>query len=322
MMISFVIPCYRSEKNITSVVNEIKETVTKRSGCKYEIIAVNDQSPDNVYSVLKSLAAADKQVKVIDLSKNMGKHAALMAGFRHACGDYIAICDDDGQCPIEHLWELIDAVDEGYDAAMANYGVKAQSRFKNFGSRMNDWMMRTLLNKPRHIKFANFAVFRPFVVSEMLKYKNPYPYVNGLLLQATHKIKNVPMEERERLNGTGGYTFKKSFSLWMNGFTAFSVKPLRIATALGAVLALAGFAFGIYVIIRKLVHPNILAGYSSLFAAMLFIGGVIMLMMGLIGEYIGRIYISINNAPQYVVRETINIANHNLIPENRRNEKN
>lgn len=127
------------------------------------------------------------------------------------------------------------------------------------------------------------------------------------MLRTTSKIYNVEMEERERAAGVGHYTFIKSLKLWLNGFTAFSVKPLRISTVLGAICALIGFVFGTVTIINKLIHPEMQAGYSSTMAVLLFIGGMIMMMLGMIGEYIGRIYICINNSPQYVIRETVNI---------------
>ena len=140
----------------------------------------------------------------------------------------------------------------------------------------------------------------------MLKYQNPYPYVDGLFLRTTSKIVNVPMEERDRLYGTSGYTFIRSLKLWLNGFTAFSVKPLRIATAFGMLLSILGFFVALYTVFRKILNPEILAGYSSLMAVLLMIGGIIMMLLGLIGEYVGRIYISINNSPQYVIRNALN----------------
>lgn len=148
---------------------------------------------------------------------------------------------------------------------------------------------------------------RRFVCDELIRYRNAYPYIDGLFLRTTSNIVNVKMEERERLSGTTGYTFMKSLKLWVNGFTAFSVKPLRLATLLGFIVALLGFAFGIYIVVRKIMNPAMLIGYSSLMTVLLCIGGIVMLLLGVIGEYVGRIYISINNSPQYVIRETINL---------------
>lgn len=305
--ISFVIPCYRSEKIVSKVIAEIIEVVSQKSEYDYEIIAVNDCSPDKVMDVLRSQALENDKIKVLDFSRNMGKHAALMAGFRFCAGEFAVCIDDDLQCPMDAFWDLLEPLCNGYDVAIAKYGRKEQSGFKNFGSKMNALMMRVLLDKPKDLQFANFIAMKKFVVDEIVRCENPFPYINGLILKSTSKIANVPMQERARDSGTGGYTFLKSLSLWINGFTAFSVKPLRIATVIGVVCAMAGFLYGLYVIVRKLMIPTIPAGYSSIIAITLFIGGLLMLMLGLIGEYIGRIYISINNAPQYVIREKINL---------------
>lgn len=305
--LSFVIPCYCSEQTISVVLAEIKTWIQTNGISDYEIIAVNDHSPDQVDVVLETLACGDRHLKVIELTMNRGKHAAMMAGYRYTTGDIIVNLDDDGQCPLDKLSLLLDAIERGADIALAYYPQKKQSMFKNFGSRVNEWMAQILIGQPPKMQISNFSVLRRFVLNEIVRYQNPYPYMNGLFLRTTAHIVNVEMEERERASGTSGYTFRKSLSLWMNGFTAFSVKPLRIATIAGAFCALLGFLSGIWVIMRKLYHPDILAGYSSIVALLLFIGGIIMLMLGLIGEYIGRIYICINQSPQYVVRQTINI---------------
>jgi undecaprenyl-phosphate 4-deoxy-4-formamido-L-arabinose transferase len=305
--LSFVIPCYGSEKTIQAVVGEIRDWICANSSWGYEIIAVNDNSPDGVGSVLRGMAASDHRLKVIELAMNRGKHAAMMAGYRYATGDLIVNLDDDGQCPLDQLSLLLDAVSSGADIALAYYPQKKQSAFKNFGSKINEWMAQSLIGQPKKLQISNFSVIRRFVLEEIVRYKNPYPYMNGLFLRSTAHIVNVEMEERERAAGVSGYTFKKSLSLWLNGFTAFSVKPLRIATVIGALCAFLGFLFGFWVVVRKVCNPDILAGYSSMMALLLFIGGIIMLMLGLIGEYIGRIYICINQSPQYVIRQIINI---------------
>lgn len=305
--LSFVIPCYNSEPYIESVINEIISIVNKKNEYDYEIIAVNDCSPDNVVEVLKKLAKKNKKIKVIDLAKNRGKHAAMIAGYSLAQGEYIVNLDDDGQCPIENLWELLNPLKSGYDIAIASYRKKMQSNLKNFGSYINKIMANLLIEQPKNLNITNFSIIKRYVALEILKYDKPYPYMAGLFIRTTSKIINIQMDERERISGNTGYTLKRSLSLWLNGFTAFSVKPLRIATVMGFFIAMIGFIFGAYTIINKLLNPKILAGYSSIMAALLFIGGMIMSMLGLLGEYVGRIYICINNSPQYVIRETVNI---------------
>lgn len=170
-------------------------------------------------------------------------------------------------------------------------------------------MAEIVIGKPKDLIFTNFIALKRYIVEEIKKYKNPYPYLTGLLLRTTSDIVNVKMEERERIAGATNFTLKKMLHLWLNGFTAFSIKPLRISTVIGFFTALVGFLYGIYIIVYKFIYPEVLQGYSSLMAVFLFVGGVLMLMLGMIGEYIGRIYISINNSPQYVIKEKININN-------------
>lgn len=307
MKLSFVIPCYGSEHTIKDVVEEIINKVKEDKKYDYEIILVNDKSYDNVWEVIKKLTTKNKKIKAINFAKNMNKPGAVMAGLRFTEGDYIIILDDDMQCPINELWTIINPLNEGHDIAVAKYKEKKQSKFKNFGSAVNKKMAEIIIDKPKDLYFNNFVAIKKYVVKEMIKYNNPYPYLEGLMLRTTNDIVNVLVEERERTVGKSNFTFKKMLSLWFNGFTSFSVKPLRISTYLGFFIAIIGFIYGIYVIFNKILNPSIIIGYSSLMASILFIGGVILIMLGLIGEYVGRIYISLNASPQYVIKETINL---------------
>lgn len=307
--LSFVIPCYRSEETIAAVCNEIADTMALRPEYDYEIIAVNDCSPDGVLNVLKTLAAANKRIKVVDLSRNFGKHCAMMAGFSFVRGEYVVNLDDDCQCPVNELWKLVDAIrEEGYDCATAVYAEKKEAAWKRFGSSINSRMVNILIEPPKGITLENFFVIKRYVCDEVLRYPNPYPYVSGLVLRATHRVKMIPMEERERGDSKStGFTLKKSFILFFNGLTAFSVKPLRISSVIGMIFAFFGFIYGLIVIIRRLFNPLIPMGYSSMMAVQLFTSGIIMLLLGMIGEYLGRIYLSLNKSPQYVIRDTINL---------------
>ena len=307
--ISFIIPCYGSEKTVGIVIEEIeKKLKEKEEKYDYEIIAVNDQSPDNVWNVLKEIAKNNKKIKLINLAKNMNRPGALMAGMSKVTGDYIVLMDDDGQCPMDNLWDLIKPLEEGHDVSIAKYPQYKQSIFKSFGTIVNRKMTEIVIGKPKDLSFTNFSAMKRYIVEVIKQYKNPYPYMTGLLLRTTSDIVNVKMEERERISGSTNFTLRKMLNLWINGFTAFSVKPLRISTVIGIITALVGFIYGIYIILHKLfVHSAVLQGYSSTMAIILFIGGIIMMMLGIIGEYIGRIYISINNSPQYVIKEMINM---------------
>ena len=237
-LVSFVIPCYRSAETIGSVVDEIEAAMGELERYEYEIILVNDCSPDDPFGKIREL-----------------------------CGN-------------EH---------------------KHHSAFRNFGSRVNDWMLCFMLNKPKDLFISSYFAARRFVLEEMLKYENAFPYVIGLVLRATRNIVNVTVEHRDRMVGESGYTFGKLLALWFNGFTAFSEKPLRIGVGCAGL----GFLYGIYTIIKKLVLPGVPIGFSALMASIMFIGGMLMLMLGLIGEYVGRMYICLNHAPQFVVREIV-----------------
>lgn len=304
--ISFIIPCYGSEKTIENVTLEIIEKINERKKeFDYEIVCVNDFSKDNVLEVLKKLAKKDKKIKVISFTKNMNRPSAIMAGLKYSSGDYCVMMDDDGQCPMQELWKLIDPLEEE-DVVMAKYPERKQGIFKNFGTAMNKMMTRFFLDRPKGLEFTNFVAMRRVIAEEMVKYDNPYPYITGLLLRSTGKIKNVQMEERNRLAGSTTFSFKKMLDLWLNGITAFSIKPLRISTFLGALIATGGFIYGIVLLVQMLCGADMPTGYASIIAWLLLIGGIIMIMLGIIGEYIGRIYISINNSPQYVIKEKIN----------------
>ena len=305
--ISFILPCYGSEKTLHPVCDEIRNKVAERKEeYEYEIVAVNDCSPDGVWDVILSLAAEDPQIIGINLAKNMNRPGAVMAGLANCTGDIAVVMDDDGQCPMDELWNLLAPLDGAYDVSMADYPSRKQTVFKDFGTFVNKKMTEFIIERPKDLQFTNFIAMKRYIVTEILKYENPYPYLTGLVLRTTKYICNVPMEERNRLEGGTTFTFKKMVNLWINGFTAFSVKPLRISALLGAIVAFSGFIYGLITIIRKIVLPDIPAGYASIIAVMLFLGGMILLMLGLVGEYIGRIYISINNSPQYVIKERIN----------------
>lgn len=303
--VSFVIPCYCSGKTLPSVVEEIRTTMEKLTQYEYEVILVNDSSPDDTFLVITGLCQQYSNLVGIDLAKNFGQHGALMAGFHQAKGDIVVCLDDDGQTPANEADKLLARIEEGDDVVYASYEHKKHSLFRNFGSFMNEKMAQFLLGKPKDLFVSSYFAARRFVIDEMLKYQNAYPYVIGLVLRTTKRISNVPVNHREREIGRSGYNLKKLLALWFNGFTAFSTKPLRIATVSGFIFSLCGFAYGIYTVLKKFLVPEVPIGFSSLMSALMFIGGMVLLMMGLIGEYIGRMYICMNNAPQFVVREMV-----------------
>ena len=303
--VSFVIPCYCSGSALKSVIDEIFETMEAEIQYEFEIILINDCSPDNTFDMIRSLVFQNENIIGINLAKNFGQHAALMAGFRHATGDIIVCLDDDGQTPASEVGLLLRKLEEGYDVAYASYAEKKHSIFRNWGSWINSKMTEIMLNKPKGLMITSYFAAKKFIVKEMVRYENCYPYVIGLVLRSTKNICNVPVEHRSRKNGSSGYTIGKLVSLWMNGFTSFSVKPLRMATYIGILSSICGGLYLIYIIILYFTVHSAPLGWSSTTAILLLLGGVILFVLGLIGEYVGRIYMCTNAAPQYVIKETI-----------------
>lgn len=303
--VSFVIPCYKSKNTIESVIDEIIFTM-KSLDYEFEVILVNDFPYDDTIIKLKELANKYNFITVLNLSKNFGQHAAIMAGFGQITGDVVVCLDDDGQTPANEVNKLLDELKKGYDVVYAKYTVKKHSLFRNFGTKINDIMVKILLGKPKDLYLSSYFVARRYIIDEIINYKNAYPYLSGLILRTTKNISNVEITHKNRKIGESGYTFKSLLKLWLNGFTAFSVIPLRIATFSGLIIGFIGFIFIVYVVINKLIYPSVATGWSSLMSVVLLVGGINMIMLGLVGEYIGRIYISINNSPQYVVKEIYN----------------
>lgn len=242
----------------------------------------------------------------INFSKNFGQPSGLLAGFRMAKGKYIMTSDDDGQTPVGMVWDFYDKIQEGYDVVCAKYKETTQkSRIRRLGTELNEFMMYHMIDKPKSLRLSSFFMAKKFVVKEVIKYQNAYPYIAGLLLRTTSKIANIEISQRERREGNSGYTFQKLVKLWLNGFTAFSVKPLRIGSALGFGSSIIGFFVAIIALVRKLMIPTIQVGYTSQIAVQLIIGGLILGVLGIIGEYIGRIYMCINKKPQYVIESIV-----------------
>ncbi len=305
-LLSFVIPCYRSAGTIGSVVAEIEATVAQRAAeFDYEIILVNDGSPDGTAATITGLCQEDPRLVFVNLSRNFGQHSALMAGFAQVRGSIVICLDDDGQTPAMECFALIDKVLEGFDIVFAEYGARRQSLARNLGSRFNAACNHFFFGQPKNLTPNSYFACQRFVVDSALSYPNPFPYITGLLFQSVSTYANVPITHRARLQGESGYSLKKLISLWSNGVTAFSIKPLRLANYIGWSTAVFGFLFALITIIRKWVNPEMQAGWASTLAVMLVLGGVIIALIGIVGEYVGRIYLSINRSPQYVVRDII-----------------
>ncbi len=308
--VSVAIPCYRSAMTIAAVVTELRQTILSRPGYDYQIILVNDYPEDNTFDVITDLCRNDPKIIGVNLSRTFGQTTAKMAALPYVRGDVLVYMDDDGQHPADQIFLLTDKVlNEGYDMVYARFPHKKHSLFKRLTSRLNSKVLEINGSKPKGISLSSYCAMSPVAVQALRKYKSPFPSIGGYLSHVTFRYANVDMEHRDRLAGQSNYTLRKMLNLWLTGFTNFSTVPLRFSAILGIIVAIFGFITGVLVIIRKLINPTIAAGYTSSIAVQLFIGGVIMMILGLCGEYIGRIYMTVSNMPQYEVRQVINGKN-------------
>ena len=305
--VSAVIGLYNSEKTIGDVIKELKEAFSESNKYELEMVLVDDHSPDNVYELVKGYAKEDKSIKVIHLAKNSGQTNAVIEGYRHATGEYIIEMDDDLQMPAREAVRMVEHLEENdFDVVFAKYAEQKESFGRRLGSKINNKMTQIMLKKPKHIRVNSFYVMRKFVKDEMIKYSNHYPYLYGMIFGITNNVANLDVEHRERAYGKSNYTFRKLVGLWTNGFLNFSVESLRVATKLGTIIASISFVVAIVLIIQRILYPTKSMGWSSLMVTIIFFSGVQLLGMGLLGEYLGRQYISDSGMSRVSVKEKIN----------------
>ena len=300
-LISIVIPVFNAEKTITDLVNSL--IVKLSANFMIEIILVNDCSNDESESECLTLFKKHpKNVKYYRLAKNVGEHNAVMAGLNNARGIWAIVMDDDFQNPVSEVIKLINFIlKNNYDVVYTKYKEKKDSAFRNFGSYLNNKVANIMLKKPNNLYLSSFKAINQKLISEIIKYELPYPYIDGLILRTTSNIGVIEVEHNYRLKGRSGYTLKKLISLWLNMFTNFSVVPLRLSTILGTVLSLGGFLFAIATLIEKFLYPELPQGYASIIIIFIIFSGVQLIFIGLIGEYIGRLFISNNKHPQFFI---------------------
>ncbi|OUN16900.1 hypothetical protein B5G38_03545 [Gemmiger sp. An87] len=304
--VSVIIPCYYSEKTIAKAVHLAREELL-RLGYDYEFVLVNDGSTDGTFAQIRALCAEDAKVKGVDLSRNFGQHSALLAALHYVTGDYVLSMDDDLQTHPSQFGKLLNAIHESnYDVVYGWYPQKHHNWFRNLGSRFEGWTMRVLTGRPKGLKVSSFWVARSFVCREALSYTGPYPQMSGLLMRITKNVGNVPLEHFDRAVGQSGYNLKSLIRLWSTS-TNFSVLPLRFSLLCGALFGAAGIIGAILVVIQKLMDPTVLTGWSSLMVVILLAAGVNLICLGLVGEYVGRMFMIANKQPQYVVRTRCNL---------------
>jgi polyisoprenyl-phosphate glycosyltransferase len=300
--ISVVIPVYNSQGNLAELFRQICDALKDLS---FEIIFVDDRSTDSSWEIIKQLAAENKNTTAVRLRKNFGQDNALMAGFRIAEGNYVVIMDDDLQHSPYDIPKLYHKCKEGFDVCYALFRSKNQKRWKNAGSGLNGFFARLLLNKPKGIYLSPFKAVRSGIIKEILNFSGPFPYVDGLILEVTGNLTSVEAEHHKRFSGKSNYTFFRSFLVFLKLLTSFSVAPLRLATITGFIIAVIGFILAIYYILEYFFISHIVEGWTSLILSTLIIGGLMLMFMGLIGEYLGKMFLTLNKKPQSSIEEII-----------------
>jgi len=303
MKLSICIPVYNGEDTIGLLVDAIAEDY---KGKDIEVVLVNDGSPkDDSAGVCKKLKEKYPFVKFINLRKNFGEHNAVMCALNYCTGNYAAIIDDDLQNPPLEILKLVEEAEKGYDVVFAKYHIKKHSLFRNLGSKINDIFASWLLEKPKNLYLCSFKLISRPIINEIIKYKGPFPYIDGLILRATRNFSSVYVDHKARESGKSNYTIGRLLHLYLSMFVNFSIKPMRFMMGLGIFIMIVSFVLALYFIIDKILHPAISDGWTSLVVLILFFGGMQSLFLGLIGEYIGKNYLDRNGTPQYIVKEEL-----------------
>jgi glycosyltransferase involved in cell wall biosynthesis len=300
--LSVVIPVYNGSATVRPLVERIHEVL---ASTQFEVILVNDGSEDESESVCAHLAEKfPASVTFVNLSRNFGEHSAVLAGFNCARGEYVAVLDDDGQNPPEEVGAMLRELKrENYDVIYGHYIDKQHSWFRNAGSRFNDRMATLMLHKPKELYLSSFKVMNRFVVNEIVKYRGPYPYIDGLIYRATRNIGQIAVEHRG--GGSSRYTFRKLVRLWLNMFLNFSVAPLRLSVYVGLLTSCLSLLALVFILIDKVwITPNLPLGIPTVLGSIVLFSGIQLMILGLVGEYLGRLYLDQTGTPQYVVRYT------------------
>jgi glycosyltransferase involved in cell wall biosynthesis len=301
--LSIVIPCYNSAATIGPLVAELA-TLPVNGGL--EVVLVNDGSRDDTARTCRELAnSAAVPVTFVDLARNFGEHNAVMAGLRYARGAYVITIDDDGQNPPDAVAALYEhARASGHDVVYTFYAEKQHEPWRNLGSWLANRVADLLLDKPKGFYLSSFRCMRAFVVEQIQHYEGPYPYVDGLIFQVTQNVGRLEVAHEPRRSGRSTYTLRKLVGLWLNLSLNFSVVPMRVSAVLGIVFSVIGFLASLEVVVEVLITKTP-PGWGSFMCALLVFSGVQLLTIGLVGEYVGRMYLTVNRRPQSVVREVV-----------------
>jgi glycosyltransferase involved in cell wall biosynthesis len=300
--LSLVIPVYNGSQTIRAVVESIQRVFASRS---FEIILVNDGSEDDSEKVCAQLVQESHgTVTLVQLSRNFGEHSAVLAGLSQARGEYMAVIDDDGQHPPEEVARMLAEIKQkNYDVVYGHYIEKQHSKFRNAGSRFNDRIATLMLGKPKDLYLSSFKVMNRFLVNEIIKYRGPYPYADGLIYRTTRRIGQIPVEHRANITGPSRYTFRKLLGLWLNMFLNFSIKPLRLSVYVGLIVSCLSVLALVFIFVDKVwITPDLTLGIPTVLGCVVFFSGIQLMILGLVGEYLGRLYLDQTGTPQYIVR--------------------
>jgi glycosyltransferase involved in cell wall biosynthesis len=303
MKISIVVPVYNSELCLPSLHQEVLKVF--RDFDSYELIFVNDKSRDKSWDKIAEACALNPKVKGISLRKNFGQDNAILAGLKFAKGEYIVIMDDDLQHNPADIFKLYEECQKGYDVCFGRFVNKKQKTWKNFGSWLNGKLSEALLDKPAEIYLSPFKIIRQDLAKEMIQFKSSYSYIDATILTLTSNMTQVDVEHHQRLKGAGNYNFIKSSFVFINHLTSYSVLPLRLVSITGFCAALLSFIIAVFYLIQYLYADRRVEGWISLILLTIFFGGLILMSIGLIGEYIGRIFLSVSNRAQYSIDKVI-----------------
>lgn len=299
--LSVVVPVYRGATTIASLVEALSH-LTPAGGI--EIILVNDGSPDDSDEVCRGLLqTAQVPLTYIEHARNFGEHNAVMSGLRQARGAYVINMDDDLQNPPEEVVRLFDHARNGHwDVVYTRYAVKQHAGWRNLGSRFANRVADVLLDKPKGLYLSSFRCMAALVVREVTQYTGPYPYIDGLIMQVTRRIDSIEVRHLPRVEGRSNYTLTRLVRLWLNLATSFSLIPLRLAILAGAAMAALGAIGAVATIIETLFLDQTPTGWASTMVVLLLIGGVQSMILGVLGEYVGRTFLTANGKPQGAIR--------------------
>jgi polyisoprenyl-phosphate glycosyltransferase len=303
--VSVVVPVYNSEKTIADLVGRMKEQL---EGYEHGFVLVNDGSYDRSYAICRELAENDPRIKFLSFFRNFGQLNAILAGLRAADGDVIVVMDDDLQNPPEEVHKLLAAIHQGYDFVFGTpRGPMKQPLRRRLGSYLNLRMSEIVFGKPKDIRASSYYAITRALAREIVKYDGPYPYISGFIFRTTTNGCNVAVEHYPRSTGRSNYTLRKLVGLWLRGFMNFSIVPLRITTLVGLAAAVMGVLVCAFIIVHKLLAwDSIREGQTSIIGAVILCSGVQLLCLGMLGEYVGRIYLLLNKKPQYTIKEAFN----------------